>query len=413
MGVRLPDLGMAIGEGGGAAGAGVGVGGSGGAPFRGAAACGSAQLAAVVAHSFALLYPRYYLTETLSLSMGTALLAGAIAAWAGRLPGWLHAVGGLVCGAMVMVRPANLFMVPVWLLVVGLALRRRQWVAVLGLFFILIPWWPQYRNNQLYHGEATPFVATKLVPLQQRMGVLFLKYATSIVPGADARIKYENPFLVDVEAATADPLGWYFRHPIAGLKTWVVHVFALFDQDLPLPYVEDPAPWYSPFVAGANWAVVGLGFWTMGFVWRRRSELTAGEKGAVILTGTLILGHIGLHSLMLVGGRYGVALLIPLYGFAAVGLVGLRGRKEGLAVGAVLLVVSGAGVTASTWLQRQAPAIQGAMVAQDPGLGGVAERLTGRGQWTGCTIRLGRHGRCRWQRLARTRKGFWFPTGSR
>ena len=49
MGVRLPDLGMAIGEGGGAAGAGVGVGGSGGAPFRGAAACGSAQLAAVVA----------------------------------------------------------------------------------------------------------------------------------------------------------------------------------------------------------------------------------------------------------------------------------------------------------------------------------------------------------------------------
>ena len=256
-------------------------------------------------------------------------------------------------------------------------------------------------------------MATKLVPLQQRMGVLFLKYATSIVPGADARIKYENPFLVDVEAATADPLGWYFRHPIAGLKTWVVHVFALFDQDLPLPYVEDPAPWYSPFVAGANWAVVGLGFWTMGFVWRRRSELTAGEKGAVILTGTLILGHIGLHSLMLVEGRYGVALLIPLYGFAAVGLVGLRGRKEGLAVGAVLLGVRGAGGTASTWLPRQAPAIQGAMVAQDPGLGGVAERLTGRGQWTGCTIRLGRHGRCRWQRLARTRKGFWFPMGSR
>ena len=340
-----------------------------------------AAYAAVVAHPFALLYPGYYLTESLSLSLGTILLAGGIAAWAGRLPGWLWAVNGLVCGAMVMVRPANLFMVPLWLLVVGWALRKRQWVAVLGLVCIVIPWWPQYRNNRLYHGEATPFVATRLVPLQQKMGVFFLKYATSIVPGGDARVKYENPFLVDVEAATADPLGWYCRHPIAGLKTWAVHVFALFDQDLPLPYVEDLAPWYSPYVAGANWGVVALGLLTMGGAWRRRSELTAGEIGAVILSGLLIVGHLGLHSLMLVEGRYGVALLVPLYGFGAVGLVGLWRRSAGrewLAVGAMLLLVSGTGAAGSIWLQRQAPAIQSAMVAQNPGLAGVAERLTGR-----------------------------------
>ncbi len=338
----------------------------------------TAGYAGVVAHPFALLYPGYFLTESLSLSMGTFLLAGGIAAWGRRLPGWFWVMGGLVCGAMAMVRPANLFMVPMWALVVGLGLWRRQWVAGLGLVCILIPWWPQWENNRLYHGKSTPLVASELGPAMRMMGVMFLKYTTSIVPGADARVKYENPFLVDIEEGISDPLGWYAAHPAEGLKTWGSHVFNLLDQDLPWPYVEDVAPWYSPYVAGANWAVVGLGLLTMAGVWRRS---TGGERWAVVLVGVLILGHLAMHSLFSVEGRYGVAMLVPLYGFAAVGLVGLgRGgsRNEWMAAGAVVVLVSGGGVGLSTWMRRQAPAIQAAMVERDPGVGEVVERLTGR-----------------------------------
>ena len=341
----------------------------------------TAGYAGVVAHPFALLYPGYFLTESLSLSMGTFLLAVGIAAWGKRLPGWLWVVGGLVCGAMVMVRPANLFMIPMWALVVGLALWRRQWVALLGLVCILIPWWPQWENNRLYHGKSTPLVASALGPSMRMMGVMFLKYTTSIVPGADARVKYENPFLVDIEAGISDPLGWYAAHPAEGLKTWGSHVFNLLDQDLPLPYVEDLVPWYSPYVSAANWAAVGLGLLTMFGVWRKRSESTAGERWAVVLVGIMILGHLAVHSLFSVEGRYGVAMLVPLYGLAAVGVVGLgRGgsRSEWLTAGAVVLLVGGSGVLLSTWMRRQAPAIQAAMVARDPGLGEVVDRLTGR-----------------------------------
>ena len=54
----------------------------------------TAGYAGVVAHPFALLYPGYFLTESLSLSMGTLLLAGGIAAWGRRLPGWFWVMGG-------------------------------------------------------------------------------------------------------------------------------------------------------------------------------------------------------------------------------------------------------------------------------------------------------------------------------
>jgi 4-amino-4-deoxy-L-arabinose transferase-like glycosyltransferase len=338
-----------------------------------------AAYAGVVAHPFALLYPGYFLTESLSLSLGTLLLAAGIATWGRPLPAWFWAAGGLVCGALVMVRPGNVFLLPMGGLIVGLALWRRQWVALVALVCLLIPWWPQWQNNRVFHGRSTPLVASELGPLMRMMGVMFLKYTTSIAPGTDPRVKYENPFLVDIEAGVSDPLAWYIAHPSEGLKTWGSHVFNLLDQDLPLPYVEDLAPWYSPYVVAANWAMVALGLGTLAAAWRKRSAATAAERWAVLLVGALILGHLGVHSLSSVESRYGVAMLVPLYGSGTVGLVSLcrdGRRSERILAGALLLLAAGGGLTLSTWMRRQAPAIQAAMVERNPQLDGIVERLT-------------------------------------
>jgi hypothetical protein len=338
----------------------------------------AAGYAGVAVHPFALLYPGYFLTESLSLSMGTLLLAAGILTWNRRLPAWFWAAGGLLCGAMVMVRPANLFMIPLWCLVVGWALWRRQAVAIVGLLCILLPWWPQWHNNRLFHGKSTPLVASELGPLTRSMGLLFLKYTTSVVPGADPRVKYENPFLVDIESGLADPLAWYVAHPVPGLKTIASHVFNLLDQDLPLPYVPDLAPWYSPWIVGANWAMVALGLAAMAGAWLPRSAAGPAERWVVVLVAVLLLGHLGVHALSSVEGRYGVALLVPLYGLAAVAATALwrrAGRRQCLAA-ALLMLSAGAGLALSTWMRRQAPAIQAAIVERNPHIADAVDRLT-------------------------------------
>jgi len=320
-----------------------------------------AAVAAVAAHPFALLYPGFFLTESLSFSLGTTFLALAIAAWdrRGGVAVWI--AGGLICGAMIVVRPASVFVLPVWGMVVGRGLIRRERVAALGLLAVLLPLAPQWWINSTYHGQSTPLVASSIARGLQVMGILNSKYATAMAPGIEPPILYVNPLLMDEDLARQDPVAWYRTHPAAGLGTWALHLFNTIDQDLPLPFVRDLNPPYGPWVSAANWAVVGLGLGSLFAAWRARG--TAGERATIWVSTGVILGHLGGYGFSLVESRYGVAALVPLYAWAAVGAAWLwrsggAGQRWGAAV---LMVVTGvAGMAISGWVREFSPMIQDA-----------------------------------------------------
>jgi hypothetical protein len=227
-----------------------------------------AGVAAVSAHPLALLYPGFFLTESLAFSLGTALLALAILAWnrQGGVGVWL--AGGLVCGAMIVVRPASVFVLPVWGLVVARGLTRREWAAAFGLVTLLLPLAPQWWINHTYHHQSTPLIASPIARGLQVMGVLNAKYATAMIPGVEPPVLYANPFLVDEPLARRDPVEWVSDASARRASArGALHLFNAVDQDLPLPFVRDLAPGYGPWVSGANWAIVGLGLAALLAAW--------------------------------------------------------------------------------------------------------------------------------------------------
>jgi hypothetical protein len=347
-----------------------------------------AGVAAVSAHPLALLYPGFFLTESLAFSLGTALLALAILAWnrQGGVGVWL--AGGLVCGAMIVVRPASVFVLPVWGLVVARGLTRREWAAAFGLVTLLLPLAPQWWINHTYHHQSTPLIASPIARGLQVMGVLNAKYATAMIPGVEPPVLYANPFLVDEPLARRDPVEWYRTHPAAGFGTWALHLFNAVDQDLPLPFVRDLAPGYGPWVSGANWAIVGLGLAALLAAWRAGGN--AGERGVVWISTGLIAGHLGGYGFSLVEARYGVAALIPLYGWAAVGaawLVQFGGGRVRWGVVVLMATVGVAGAAISGWVREFAPLIQDArgMEPRRPEGGRVKHPLCA-SAWTGWTV---------------------------
>lgn len=320
-----------------------------------------AAVAAVAAHPLALLYPGYFLTESLAFSLGTILMALGIAAWSGHGGAAVWIAGGVLCGAMITVRPASVFVLPVWGLVVARGLSRRQWLASLGLVALLLPLAPQWWINRTYHNQSTPLVASSIARGMQVMGILNSKYATAMIPGMEPPILYVNPMLVDEPLARQDPVAWYRAHPAAGFGTWALHLFNTLDQDLPLPFVRDLDPAYGPWVSGANWAVVGLGLMSLLAAWR--SGGTPGERGAIWVSTGLILGYLGGYGFSLVESRYGIAELVPLYAWAAVGGVWLwqsGGVRERWGAGILMVAVGVAGMALSGWVREYAPLIQDA-----------------------------------------------------
>lgn len=80
--------------------------------------------------------------------------------------------GGLVYGAMIVVRPASIFILPVWGMVVARGLIRREWMASVGLLALLLPLAPQWWINRTYHNASTPLVASSIARGLQVMGIL-------------------------------------------------------------------------------------------------------------------------------------------------------------------------------------------------------------------------------------------------
>ncbi len=322
-----------------------------------------ATVAAVAMHPLSLLFPGYLLTESLSLSMGTLVLAVAVLAWVRPLSavGWL--AGGILCGAMIMVRPASIFVVPVWGLVLLRGWRRRERMALLGVAGILLPMGPQLWMNLRYFNQATPLVTAPFGQALQTWGILHSKVTTSLIPNTNPRVTYENPFLVDEALARQDPLLWYRTYPAAGAGTVLLHLFNVLDQDLPLPYQYDLAPPHVPYTSGLNWSVVAVGLLTWGVAWRRRGEWTAGEQGAWWVSTGLMAGPLAICGVIIVEARYGLPPLVPLFAWALVGVAGLwraGSSRQRWGVMAFAATAGLAGATLSGWVREYSPAIQDA-----------------------------------------------------
>jgi hypothetical protein len=320
-----------------------------------------AALAMVAAHPLALLYPGFFLTESVAFSFGIVLLSLAVLAWERRGGVAVWVAGGLVCGAMIMVRPASVFILPVWGLVVAKGLGQRQWKAGLGMLFLLVPLAPQWWINWTYHGQFTPLIASPITHAMPLFGILNAKYATAMISGVEPPVTYPNPFLVDESLARQDPMAWYLMHPAAGLATWALHLFNTLDQDLPLPFVTDLDPPYGPWVSAANWAVVGLGLMSLLATWRAGGS--PGERAVIWVSTGLIAGNLGGYGFSMVESRYGVAALIPLYGWAAVGaawLLHFGGWRERWVAVTGMAVVGALGLGVSSWVREYAPMIQDA-----------------------------------------------------
>jgi hypothetical protein len=320
-----------------------------------------AAVAAVAVHPLSLLFPGYLLTESLALSMGSLTLGVAVLGWARPLSaaGWL--AGGLLCGAMIMVRPASIFVVPVWGLVLLQGGKRREAMALLGVVGLALPLAPQVWMNLQYFNRPTPLVAAPFGQALQTWGILHSKVKTSLIPNSNPRVTYENPFLADEGLARQDPLLWYRTHPAAGVATVLLHEFNALDQDLLLPYVTDLAPAYGPYVAGGNWAVIALGVLSWAAAWRRRSDWNPAEWGACWVSAGMMLGPMAINGGIIVESRYGLATLVPLYAWAAIGATALwragSGWQRWVAVGLVSLAGL-AGASISHWVSEYSAAIQ-------------------------------------------------------
>lgn len=314
---------------------------------------------------YVLLYASDSLTESLSLSLLVLAAACLLRLLQDRRLLWALAGGSLAVGVAVMIRPANIFMAAAWIVSCGIALAR----ARLGLAPLLLraaamilalalPMAPQLINNIRHHDASTPLVAQDLGAIQQRAGVMYLKYASGMPPLRGASIEYRNPYLPGTILDVNAPLHWYVDHPREGLMSAALHVFNLTDQDLLFTYARDLDPWYRIPLSVLNHGIVAIGLLGLAmFIWSARNMVERREPAAALV---LLLGaHIGVYATAAVEMRFGLPLLLVLFpfsGYAVWRVVKMSvPRRTAVVVYGMCYVAMALGL--SSWVRTQAPMI--------------------------------------------------------
>lgn len=318
---------------------------------------------------YVLIYFSASLTESASLSLLVFAAACWIDARGNAMRHWPLIAGSLAIGFAVMVRPGNLYMIPVWLLGCALVAFRERLppprAIVLGTGLVgalLLPMLPQVVNNHSYFETWSPLPVTDLGGMQQRWGISMLKYATGRPPIPKARIVYNNPFAEGTTVDEASPLRWYVDYPGRGLATLALHVFNLTDQDLLFTYSRDPDPWYRLPLGVVNHAVVALGLGGLFLLGRRvwASREAVAIDGYVVLLA-LLCANLGVYAWTAVEMRFGLVLLLVLFPLAGYGLLRVAGTRDLRVAGAVGLGVAAYVVLAlvlSGWVRDQAPLLR-------------------------------------------------------
>ncbi|HEY1769655.1 MAG TPA: glycosyltransferase family 39 protein [Chthoniobacterales bacterium] len=320
-----------------------------------------------------LVYLSYILTEIFSLLLTLAFVTlVACSLRENHIPKWWHSVLlGLILGAAIMTRPANIYLMTLWLPGVCLhlwrayragSLTRAITMSAISLLILTAICVPQYINNSRYWHRKTPLVANDLGGNVIHWGRLYVKYATYWGPKGDPRLRYTNPFFASLP-----------DHPTLAQRSWAevrsdaVHVFALVDQDFIRTYTYSLTPstrWLgtigslSLFMIGSFGILVSSAFgaaelWQSRFIQVGRTNILA------VASLIALLGCVALYARTSVEARYG----LPILAFSSLFLpsaitswsrLRLTLRLASAAIFCVLLL---SGCVLSHWVQAQAPSI--------------------------------------------------------
>ena len=313
-----------------------------------------------------------YVADTLAEALSLVLMLVAVGCWVhlyvGGSRAWLAvAAGGLVLGAAVVVRPANVFALPVWVVALAALAWLRGWnardavaTALVTALAVTLPMLPQLANNVRHYGTWTPLVAASLGRNQQIWGIAYLKYATALPPIALPSIFYLNPYAEGRPVDETRPLAWYLEHPGAGAATLGLHVFGMLDQDLLFTYARDLDPWYRRplgIVTHGGIALAGLGFVLLA----SRARRDRGYRAIFVVLSTFCACHAALHAITAVEMRFGLPLLavaLPLAVWFVRETWPQRTMASRAAIAAFVAVWIVASLALSDWTRAQAAPIR-------------------------------------------------------
>lgn len=323
---------------------------------------------ALIINPFALMYASEPLTESLSVSL--MIVAAACVAhlmFCRERTSAAVAAGAFAIGLALMMRPANLFVVPAWVVALLAAawLRTsspRKFISAMMLTVIVValPLLPQLANNVRHYDRWTPFVTFDLGNFQIYWGVLSLKYATAMPPIEYPSVYYENPLAVDRPVDMDRPLQWYRDYPLQGAATMAVHVLAMLDQDLLFTYARDLDPWYRRPLGVLTHGTIALALLgLLALISRSRADRAA--RAVTVTLATFVAGHLALHAMTAVEMRFALPLLVlagPLAAWYVTASWPPVSRARRVVASAFVLVWIVGSLALSDWVREQAPQIR-------------------------------------------------------
>jgi hypothetical protein len=332
---------------------------------------------AIFLNPFTLLYLGYALTEIFSIAFIIAYAVLLVNACDRARRRTLYAfLAGAAFGCAAMVRPSNLFLAAAapllvlseWLYrPVPMSLGRRIAASlgrllafVVGLCLLMAP---QFSNNLRFHDSATPIVVSYAGQARFDADLVerSIKYATAISKKKKIAVAaiYADPYR---EARASQNV---LVRTGARFAKWVTTLFALVDQDRPIPYNRDMFPWYRKLASVGSLAIFFAGLVGLLSQWlsalrqpgspqERLGRLFDAQRLPATVFGALVMGCLLAFSRFHTEARYGLPAL-TLAGFflphawAQWQASGKRGR-----LGLALLFAAwmALGMFLSLWIER-------------------------------------------------------------
>ena len=332
---------------------------------------------------FALMvnYPALvYTTEVLTESASLSLILITCACWLEWLAskgarGYLWvAAGALVAGFAMAIRPANVFMAPVYISAIVLGAiwynRRRWWVGLLrgvalsaiAATLLILPLIPQRLHNKTFHKSNSWLMVRDLGEFQIQSGIHNIKYATAVPPNKIATIYYSNPCFDSFAEFPSPAWRWYLTNAVDGSCTVALHLFGLLDQDLLFTYAVDLDPWYR-----IPWGVIShSSVFLAAWFFLRKAHFKGNQDSIpisrlfVIVIVLYILSFVAVYAASCVEVRFGLPLYLLVFPLAGMALAQLAEQRWSarIRVLTLMLAYSFVSLCVSHWVRLQAPLLQ-------------------------------------------------------